>query len=67
MSLSFYSRRLAILSNLPETLPPTEYAELLPTIDRGKVEEYHQQNLREQDWCELPDRRSVFFRSIDMI
>ncbi|XP_067933304.1 NBAS subunit of NRZ tethering complex-like [Watersipora subatra] len=49
--------RLAILSNFPETLPPVEYAELLPLVKNGRVADYPQETLREPDWCELPANR----------
>lgn len=48
--------RLEILSNIPETLPPEEYAELLPRVEDGEVVDYHQESLREPDWCETSAR-----------
>ena len=48
------SHRLAILSNIPETLLPSEYSSMLPVIDSrsGEVVKYQQMSLREPDWCE---------------
>lgn len=45
--------RLHILSNIPETIAPGDYGELLPVVQHGEVVDYHQQSLREPDWCEM--------------
>jgi len=49
--------RLAVLSNVPETLSPLEYQVLLPAVKDEDVVEYCQDSLREADWCELEQYR----------
>ena len=47
---------LAVLSSFPETLSPSHYSSLLPSvdIDSGLVSQLYRQEPRAQDWCEGP-------------
>lgn len=43
---------LAVLSNFPETLNPSEYKDLLPRVEEGVVSQLYRQEARPEDWCE---------------
>ena len=43
---------LAVLSNFPETLSPSEYSSLLPSVESGVVSQLYRQEARAEDWCE---------------